>query len=236
MTKTWLPLESNPDVLNEYLKSLGLTNPKVAFNDVFGLDAELLAMVPRPIYAMILLYPLSDGMESGDAAACLKQKSEIEQFMTTNKFFYSKQTISNACGTMAVLHAVLNNTDVVGDMLEGSPIATLLWSTKDKSPEENAKLIESDSLLDQAHALASASGVTDNQPLDADIDLHFTCFVKIGDRCVELDGRKPHPLLHGHCVDEESFVKSCVDAIKEKMGRDPQSPRFNIIALCESRE
>ncbi|WP_204280628.1 hypothetical protein, partial [Providencia stuartii] len=48
----------------------------------------------------------------------------------------------------------------------------------------SGKLIESDSLLDEAHALASASGVTDNQPLDADIDLHFTCFVKISDRCV----------------------------------------------------
>nr|CCC94635.1 unnamed protein product [Trypanosoma congolense IL3000] len=232
MVKKWLPLESNPEALNPYMMSLGLSNPKVELCDVFGLDDELLAMVPRPIHAFILLYPLTDQMEKADAEDCLKQKEEATIFVANNEFFYTKQTISNSCGTIAILHAVLNNLNVVGEVLDESPIGTLMKEAKGKSPEEIASIIESDLLLERAHALASASGVSDNQPLDTDIDLHFTCFIMVGGRCVELDGRKPHPLLHGNCADEESFVRCFVDAVKRKMARDPLSCRFNIIALC----
>jgi hypothetical protein len=35
--KQWVPLESNPDVLNEYAGALGLV-PGTEFTDVFGLD------------------------------------------------------------------------------------------------------------------------------------------------------------------------------------------------------
>lgn len=36
----WLPLESNPDVMNEYLHKLGLSKD-YAFYDVYGLDEEV---------------------------------------------------------------------------------------------------------------------------------------------------------------------------------------------------
>ena len=47
--KQWVPLESSPDVINPYADKLGLdlNLSRVAFNDVFGLDPELLGMVPR---------------------------------------------------------------------------------------------------------------------------------------------------------------------------------------------
>ena len=38
MGKRWLPLESNPDVLNSFAKGLGLDVSTYAFCDVFGLD------------------------------------------------------------------------------------------------------------------------------------------------------------------------------------------------------
>ena len=40
----WLPLESNPEVIEAYLRRLGL--PETAcFHDVYGLEPDLLAMV-----------------------------------------------------------------------------------------------------------------------------------------------------------------------------------------------
>ena len=39
----WLPLESNPEVLNPFLWKLGVPG-EWGFCDVFGLDPELLAM------------------------------------------------------------------------------------------------------------------------------------------------------------------------------------------------
>jgi ubiquitin carboxyl-terminal hydrolase L3 len=38
MGKKWLPLESNPVVLNEFCKTLGLETSQYSFHDVYGLD------------------------------------------------------------------------------------------------------------------------------------------------------------------------------------------------------
>jgi len=40
----WLPLESNPEVLNPFVQRLGVSGDW-GFADVFGLDPELLMMV-----------------------------------------------------------------------------------------------------------------------------------------------------------------------------------------------
>ncbi|KEG13409.1 ubiquitin carboxyl-terminal hydrolase [Trypanosoma grayi] len=247
MPKEWFPLESNPDVLNGYLKKFGLLNPKVQFCDVFSLESELFAMVPRPIRAMILLHPITREGELYDKMLAMNQTTEAKEFMEKNEFFFSKQTIGNACGTMAILHALLNNLDYLGEVEKDSPFEILLNRFKDAegqkttterretTPERLAKLIESDDLLDRVHRMASTEGVTENQSIDADIDLHFVCFVRVNGRCVELDGRKPFPLLHGACTDDESFANAAAEAIRLKMKQDPESLRFNIIALSEIR-
>ena len=38
MGKRWLPLESNPDVLNDFVQKIGYSTKSYAFCDVFGLD------------------------------------------------------------------------------------------------------------------------------------------------------------------------------------------------------
>ena len=38
MGKRWVPLESNPEVLNDFSRKLGLDTAKLSFCDVFGLD------------------------------------------------------------------------------------------------------------------------------------------------------------------------------------------------------
>lgn len=43
MGKKWLPLESNPEVLNDFVSKLGYDTSKYAFCDVFGLDEVRIA-------------------------------------------------------------------------------------------------------------------------------------------------------------------------------------------------
>lgn len=54
--KTFVPLENNPEVFNDLIKRLGITS-KVGFYDVYGIEPELLSMVPRPVHALIFISP-----------------------------------------------------------------------------------------------------------------------------------------------------------------------------------
>jgi len=77
--KHWIPLESNPQVLSHYLHKLGV-DESVSIVDV--LSPELLDLVPRPVYAVILLYPL-------------KEKTAKESKLTVpDQVYFCKQTIS----------------------------------------------------------------------------------------------------------------------------------------------
>lgn len=77
--------------------------------DVYGLDADMLAMVPRPVLAVLLLFPINDQFEN----FCKQQHEEITAKGQTvsDKVFYVKQNISNSCGTIALIHSIANNSE-----------------------------------------------------------------------------------------------------------------------------
>ena len=77
--------------------------------DVYGLDEELLAFLPSPVVAMILLFPINEKYETFRRKEEDDLKSKGQEI--SPKVYFMKQTIGNACGTVALLHSILNNRD-----------------------------------------------------------------------------------------------------------------------------
>jgi ubiquitin carboxyl-terminal hydrolase L3 len=111
LSNRWLPLESNPDVINKYVTNLGVDLNSFEFTDIYGLDEELLAIVPRPVIAVMLLFPITKEYKE----YIEKKEQEIKdngQNISKN-LYYTKQTVENACGTVAIIHALANNSEIL---------------------------------------------------------------------------------------------------------------------------
>lgn len=110
----------------QFLHLLGVPS-KWNIVDVYGLDGDALAWVPRPVLALILLFPCSEQVKNTcqisivtitcflsqfykhaeEECAKLKQEGQL----LAPELFYMKQYVSNACGTIALIHCVANNME-----------------------------------------------------------------------------------------------------------------------------
>lgn len=103
----FIPLEANPQLMSDLLHNLGLSR-ELGVHDVYSLhDADMLAFVPRPALALLLVFPVSAAYES----------YRLAEDATTPEYagkgdgepvVWFRQTIRNACGLMGLLHATAN--------------------------------------------------------------------------------------------------------------------------------
>jgi ubiquitin carboxyl-terminal hydrolase L3 len=97
-------------VLNKFLVKVGVSD-SYHLVDVYGLDPDMLAFLPKPVVAFILLFPCGENYDK-------HRKQEDEELKANpqkipENVFYMRQYLRNACGTVALFHAILNNTDTV---------------------------------------------------------------------------------------------------------------------------
>lgn len=105
-TNTFNP-ENNPEVMTALVQKLGLSD-SLSFHDIYSLDdPSLLAFVPRPVQALLLVFPTSKGYEAGrmaeDAPLAVYNGCGPEE-----EVLWFRQTIGNACGMMGLLHLACN--------------------------------------------------------------------------------------------------------------------------------
>lgn len=109
--KAFVPLESDPEIFTQLACRLGLTS-SCAFEEVFDLD-DIDPL--HNVLAYILLFPTSESFEQD---LSLKRHDE-----PTEDVIWYKQTINNACGLYAILHALSNGC--IRSLISISPYCSL---------------------------------------------------------------------------------------------------------------
>ncbi|KAH7834675.1 hypothetical protein Vadar_018487 [Vaccinium darrowii] len=220
--KRWLPLEANPGVMNQFLWGLGLPENEVECYDVYGLEEELLEMVPKPVLAVVFLYPLTAKTEEER----MLQNSEIKE--PTSGVYFMKQTVGNACGTIGLLHAVGNVSSEI-NLLEESFLDRFFKSTANMNPLERAAFLEKDREMEVAHSLAATGGETE---VSDNVDTHFICYSCVDGQLYELDGRKSGPISHGPSS-RSSLLQDAAKVIQGVIKKNPDSVNFNVMAISK---
>lgn len=163
--------------MSDFLYNMGLQKDWGVV-DVIGFDAELLQFLPQPVGAVILLYPVSKVQSSGDGIEPVPEG-----------VYFMKQTIGNACGTIALLHSVANCLDLLS-LAPDSSLSKFFAKTAVMNPEERGRELESSSQIAETHASSAHAGQTAAPDLAAEIDYHFVAFVHKNGKLYEMDGRK----------------------------------------------
>ncbi|XP_032039211.1 ubiquitin carboxyl-terminal hydrolase isozyme L3 isoform X1 [Aythya fuligula] len=154
----WLPLEANPDVTNQFLKQLGI-HPDWQFVDVYGMEPELLSMVPRPVCAVLLLFPITEKYETFRTEEEERIKAKGQDVKSS--VYFMKQTINNACGTIGLIHAIANNRDKM-NFETNSSLKKFLEDSLSMTPEERAKYLETYEAIRVTHESSAHEGQTES--------------------------------------------------------------------------
>jgi len=218
----WPPLESNPQVMNDFAHRSGLPE-HWAFSDVLGLDDELLCMIPQPCLALIFLFPMKAktpfNEEKGGKKKCffIRQIPELDQ----------------ACGTLAMLHALANNANTVG--LEEGPILNFIRNNENSNSEILGVLLAKNEEMSSLHTSFANEGQSNTLKEGEESDHHFVCFTLVEDHLYEFDGCKPSPTDHGSVTDS-TFLTKTAAVIRETYLKDPDILDFAMISLGPSED
>lgn len=221
-------------------QELGLSS-SLAFHEVYSLDEpSLLEFLPRPAYALLLVFPVTETYESHRRTED-STRPEYTGSGPSEPVIWYKQTIRNACGLIGLLHAI-SNGEAREKVAAGSALEKLIQDALPLDPVKRADLLYESQSLEAAHATAAATGDTTAPDANAAIDLHFVAFVKDknGDLW-ELDGRRKGPLNRGHLGDEDVLSdKGQEVGVKALLKREEEAGggelRFSVIMLGPSMD
>lgn len=216
----WLHLESNPEVMTNFLVDIGMS-AEWSVVDLIGIDEDLLGFVPQPVAAIIFLYPSSvhDTTEEGDISL-------------NESVFFMKQVIRNACGTIALLHAVGNNLDKI-ELCEDSPLKKYFISVDSMSPLERGQELSKNSEIRQSHEFHALQGQTTTPNLDDKVDNHFVALVERNGRIYRLNGGKNGPVDHGPSS-PETFLYDAAGICRQFIAKHPDCHNYTALAILKA--
>jgi ubiquitin carboxyl-terminal hydrolase L3 len=222
--------------MNQLASKLGLSS-ELEFYDVYSLDdPELLAHIPRPALALLVIIPLTPAWDRSRKAEDA-DKEPYAGFGPDEPVIWFKQTIGHACGSIGLLHSLINGPAV--DFIKpDSDLATIRRRAIPLDMTKRAEMLYNSEPFEIAHKSVEQTG---DSWADGVVDRdggHFVSFVKSGGRLWELEGDRMGPLDRGSLSDEEDVLSpralelGIKRIIKMNEGEGRESLAFSCIALA----
>eukprot|EP01117_Protostelium_nocturnum_P016070 TRINITY_DN6298_c0_g1_i1.p1 TRINITY_DN6298_c0_g1~~TRINITY_DN6298_c0_g1_i1.p1 ORF type:complete len:225 (+),score=63.50 TRINITY_DN6298_c0_g1_i1:146-820(+) len=214
----WLPLESDPDTMNEMAHKLGLKEGW-QISELFSLDEEMLSFVSTPVLSVILLFEHKEqdnasGTKEGEGLFFVKQIKEL----------------GDACGTIALIHVLSNNSS--HDVLdENGVLSHFLKECKGKQPKEIGEKLVNYEPIKSLHSATAQHG--SQESLKQETRFHYVCFLHQQGKLWEIDGCKESPQVCGSTT-EETFFVDAAQYIKESFFSKSGGIEFNMMVLNAS--
>ncbi|EAX89457.1 Clan CA, family C12, ubiquitin hydrolase-like cysteine peptidase [Trichomonas vaginalis G3] len=183
-----IPIENSPEMLTKMADSIGADTSKFTLSTIYSFDEEILATIPQPIKAIILLFPF------GKENSPIRTRHSGEKVPEGDLPYYTKQKVQNLCGTIALIHAILNNLDII-PLKADSILDKFYKHTKSLTPDERGLELTKEKELFAIHnAISNAS----NGAQEGEKALtHYSCFIEHAGHIWELDGRLSNMVDHG---------------------------------------
>ncbi|VUC31019.1 unnamed protein product [Clonostachys rosea] len=238
--KHFTALESNPDLFTTLVQELGLSQ-QVCFHDVWSLsEPELLATVPRPVLALVLVFPTTDNYEANLAAENSGYSTIADAPSAQDDgIFWLKQTINNACGLYGILHAVTNGV-AREYMKPDSYLSRLVHKLVPLTDSDRASALENEAELEAAYNKVAVLGDTEPpEDPEEEVDFHYVCFVKGGPsgNVYMLDGDRKGPIQCGRIPEgHDLFCEKGLEIIKDFMQKHDENGQFSLLALAPDTE
>jgi len=230
--KTWVMLENNPEVMNQLASKLGLSS-ELQFYDVYSLDGpEQLAHIPRPALALLVVIPLTPAWDRNRTAEDAN-KEPYTGSGPDEPVIWFKQTIGHACGSIGLLHSLINGPAV--DFIKpDSDLATIRRLAIPLDMNKRAEMLYNNEPFELAHKSVEQAG---DSYAETDRDGgHFVSFVKSGGKLWELEGNRKGPLERGSLADDEDVLspRALDMGLKRiiKMSTDGGGGRESLLFSC----
>ncbi|KAI1337645.1 ubiquitin C-terminal hydrolase L3 [Xylariaceae sp. FL0016] len=233
--KYWIPLESNPELFTELIHNLGVSK-EIAFHDVLSLnEPELLALVPRPALALVLVVPCNGNYTE----RIVEEERDVpahDRWGDKEEVMFYTQTIGNACGWFAILHA-LSNGDARSYIGTGTHMAKIVEFCENLTQKERIAALEQDADLATKYKAVSVRG--DSAPPEPEIeaDYAYMCFVKSNKNghLYQLEGCRKGPIDLGPLGPGEDVLSDAPLRIIKDFGKlESGDIGFNLMALTRN--
>lgn len=216
---SWTTIESDPGVFHELLQDFGVKD--VSLEELWSLDADSFTPFAKPIYGLFFLFKYQKRTRTGGG----------EDAVVPDGLFFAHQVISNACGTLALLHVVMN-----ADGIDAGPVlGDFRAFTEGMDPTMRGMALEQCDPIRTAHnsfARPEPFLHEDRQAGDDDDVFHFIAYVPKGGVVYELDGLAAGPVSLGTVPEGGDWIPVATRQLEMRIAEYSASEiRFNLLAL-----